>query len=111
MLGKKQKINESEVMKFGFLAGVAEASYCFLVALLISILEETMPRPPHPIISPLAVLLLFVFSAAVSGILVFCYPAYLALQKRYTEAFMTAMITVVTLAIIGILVFILISLI
>lgn len=106
----KQKINESEVMKFGFLGGMAEAVYIFLVVSLMTVLSNTMPNPNQMTIG-FMMLSLLVFSAAVSGILVFGYPAYLGFQKRYTEALMTAVTTLVTLAIIGILVFILASII
>lgn len=107
---KKQKINESEVMKFGFLGGIAEATYIFSVACLIMFLDKVIPKTPQPAVFQIVlVLLLFVFSAAVSGILVCGYPAYLAFQKRFSEALMTGVTTLVTLAIIGILVFILFS--
>ncbi|MFA5022482.1 MAG: hypothetical protein WC508_05395 [Patescibacteria group bacterium] len=106
---RKQKINESEIMKFGFLGGIAQATYCLLVVVVISILDKVMPTPPIQIAGFMLVLLLFVFSAAVSGILVFGYPAYLATQNRFIEALMTALTTLATLAIIGILSFILLS--
>lgn len=105
----QQKINESEVLKFGFLGGIAEAGYIFLVASLITLLSKAMPHDPPGIAGPLLVLLLFVFSAAISGIFVCGYPIYLAFQKRFAEALMTVVVTLVTLAIVGILSFILVS--
>jgi len=105
---KKQKINESEVMKFGFLGGLAEAGYIFLVILVMTVLDKAMPSPPH-IMAGFMVLSLLVFSVAVSGVLVFGYPAYLGFQKRYVEALMTLATTMVTIAIVGIGVFILAS--
>lgn len=110
MFRKKQKINESEVMKFGFLGGIFQASYIFLVVLAMSVLDRAMPHPPQ-IMAGFMVLSLFVFSVAVSGVLVFGYPAYLGFQKRYAEALMTLVTTLVTIAMIGILVFILVSII
>ena len=110
MLRRRQKINKSAVIKFGFLGGISQAGYCLLVALTISGLEKIMPKPSDPVTGPLVVLLLFVFSAAVSGILVFGYPAYLGLQKRYAEAIMTAVVTLAAIAFIGVAVFILIFL-
>jgi len=107
---KKQKINESEVMKFGFSGGLAEAGYIFLVILVMTVLDKAMPSPPV-IMAGFMVLSLFVFSAAVSGVLVLGYPAYLGFQKRYAEALMTLATTLVTMAIIGIAVFILASII
>jgi uncharacterized membrane protein len=104
-------MNEAEVMKFGFLGGILEATYCFLIASGLLILSNTMPQPKVPLVGFLLFLLLFVFSAAISGILVFGYPGYLVIQKRYQEALMTFLTTLVTIAIIGLLIFVLISLI
>lgn len=111
IFSKKQKINDSEVIKFGFLGGIAEVTYVFLVVVSMSIVENSLPRGPHAsqVMVGFMFLLVFVFSAAVSGILVFGYPTYLALQKRYAEALMTGLTTLVTLAIAGILTFILVS--
>jgi len=103
----KQKINESAVLKFGFLGGILEAVYVFLVVSLMNFLSKT--ATPADLVGGFLILLLLVFSAAVSGVLVFGYPAYLAFQKRFAESLMTALTTLVTLAIIGIAVFILIS--
>ncbi len=108
---KKQKINESEVLKFGFLGGIAEAAYVLMVASLITALGKFFPQQPKGIAGPALVLLLLVFSAAVSGILVFGYPVYLAFQKRFAESLMTVVITLASLAIIGIMVFLLVTLI
>jgi len=107
---KKQKINESEVLKFGFLGGITEAGYIYLVVSVMTILGRVMPRPPEMVVG-FMVLSLFVFSATVSGVLVLGYPAYLAFQKRFAEALMTLVTTLVTLAIIGLSFFILVSLI
>ncbi|MFA6215613.1 MAG: hypothetical protein WC768_03530 [Patescibacteria group bacterium] len=106
----KQKVNESEVLKFGFLGGIAQASYCFFVVVSLMVLQQAMPNL-NSIAGSLLFLLIFVFSAAVSAVLVFGYPAYLAFKQRFAEALMTALTTLVTLMIIGILVFILVSLI
>ena len=106
MFFKKQKINDSEVMRFGFLGGIAQAFYCFGAVMFIKLLSTEVPKPfDDSIIAPLLVLLFFVFSAAVSAILIFGYPAYLAAQKRYFESLMTVCTTLATLAIIAIMVF------
>ncbi len=70
MISRRQKINDSEILKFGFLGGVGEASYIFLVVTLMTILDKIAPRPAN-LVNGFLVLLLFVFSAAVSGVLVF----------------------------------------
>ena len=106
---KKQKVNDAEVVRFGFLGGISEALYVFLLVVILSMISKILPSSDN-ISSSLLGLLIFVFSAGISGILVFGYPAYLAFQKRFAEALMTAVITLLTLLITGILVFVLISL-
>ncbi len=109
MLTRKQKIDESEVLKFGFLGGIAQATYILLVAMFIQVMAVAGPVIEGRIGGMIMFLIVFVFSVAVSGILVFGYPAYLAIQKRYVESLMTAVTTLVSLGIIGILMFILLS--
>lgn len=108
---RKQKINESEVMKFGFLGGIAQAVYILFLVLFMSVLERgiIVSSSNQKIFFPVIFLMTFVFSAGVSALLVFGYPAYLATQKRYVEGLMTAITTLLTLVIIGILVFMMIS--
>lgn len=96
-------------MRYGFLGGIGQALYCFVVVLFITTLDSAMPRTGNPVFGMLMFLLLFVFSAGVSGIMVFGYPAYLASQKRYVEALLTAVTTLVTIMLTFILVFALIS--
>ncbi|OGY44900.1 MAG: hypothetical protein A2729_03920 [Candidatus Buchananbacteria bacterium RIFCSPHIGHO2_01_FULL_39_14] len=108
---KKQKFNDSVVINFGFLGGMAEAIYCFAFAFTVTIVGRMNLPPPPEIAAALLFLIVFVFSVAVSGIFVFGYPAYLAVQNRFAEAIMTLATTLVTLAIIGILVFLLITII
>ena len=109
MIKRKQKIDESEVLKFGFLGGIAEATYILLVALLMQVMMVARPAGKGQIGDVILVLIMFVFSVAMSAIIVFGYPVYLAVQKRYAESLMTAVTTLVSLAIIGILMFILLS--
>lgn len=106
---KKQKIDEAEVMKFGFLGGMAEAVYILFVVLFLNVLGSSAPSIKPQIIGAVLLLLVFVFSAGVSAILIFGYPLYMAVQKRYTESLMTAVTSLLTLMIIGILTFMLLS--
>lgn len=107
---RKTKVNESEVMRYGFLGGIGQALYCFVVVLFINTLDTAMPSGANPIFGFLMFLLLFVFSAGISSIIVFGYPVFLAFQKRYVEALLTAVTTLLTLVIVLILVFTLVSL-
>ena len=106
---RKTKVNESEVMRYGFLGGIGQALYCFLVVLFITMLDGAIPSNINPMFGFLMFLLLFVFSAGMSGVIVFGYPAYLAFQKQYLEALLTAVTTLVTIMIVFMLVFMLIS--
>jgi len=105
MFFKKQKINDSEVMKFGFLGGIAQAAYCLGAVLFINMVGTEMSKQPNQIASMILVLLFFVFSAAISAIFVFGYPAYQASQKKYMEAVATVSTTLATLLIVGILLY------
>jgi len=102
----KQKINESEILKFGFLGGTCQALYIFLVVLGLNVLGKNFNNQPPDLLGSMLILMIFVFSAGVSGILVFGYPTYLAFQKKFVEALMTAIFSLATIAITGILVFV-----
>lgn len=78
-------------LKFGFLGGALEVIYIALVGLFMQAASDWFSGSGvQPIIM---VLMLLVFSAAVSGVLVLAYPAYLALQKKYKEAIFTLLIS------------------
>ena len=91
-----KQIDKKAIIKFGIGGGVAEIIYILLIALLFSNLEKLLPTPPA-MFGFFFFLLLFVFSAAVSGFLVLGYPIYLALQKRFQEAIMTLSATLLSL--------------
>jgi len=103
MFNHKSNINKKEILKFGFLGGVAEAVYCLAAAELISVLDKATSKSPSQIFGPLLILLFLVFSVGISGLFVFGYPAYLAFQKRFAESVLTAVISLVTLVITGVL--------
>lgn len=60
--------------------------YCTLIAGLFRIIAEISPEEPAGFLGSILILSLLVFSAAITGSLVFGYPAYLALTKRIKEA-------------------------
>jgi hypothetical protein len=93
----KYKINLNEVYKLGIAAGIAELAYVLVVVLVMNYLSAFMNKNNGGILGVLCFLLLFVFSAAVSGLLVLGYPAYLALQNKYQSAILTVLITLLTL--------------
>lgn len=110
MLAKKQKRNDAEILIYGSLGAVAEIGYVFLVAFLLTFLGEIMSHPPTPLFSIALFLLIFVFSAAISAVLVFGYPAYLGLRGRVAEAFMMVGVSIATFFIAGLFILLLIPL-
>jgi len=101
MLTKKPKQNSAEILIYGILGAVAEIIYVFLVATLLTFLERVVPHPPTPSFGIAMFLLIFVFSAAISAILVFGYPAYLGLRGRVGEAFMMVGVSIATFVVVG----------
>jgi hypothetical protein len=79
----EKKYNSSLV---GFLQAAGVLVYCGLIAVFFFYMTKTAVQPG--IVGIFLMLALFVFSAAVTGSLIFGYPAYLALVKnRIKEAF------------------------
>lgn len=64
----------------GFLQAFGVIAYCILIALLFNFLSKTALQPPG-ILGFAAMLVILVFSAAVTGSIVFGYPAYLFFSK------------------------------
>ncbi|OGY22992.1 MAG: hypothetical protein A2172_03605 [Candidatus Woykebacteria bacterium RBG_13_40_15] len=71
----------------GFLQALGVIAYCALIALVFTILDKFQVGGPGVILFTFF-LLLFVFSAAITGFLVFGYAAYLALNQKVKEALM-----------------------
>jgi len=104
----KKDPKNSNLVTSGIFAGVLEVIY---IALLISIgskVAETFQDRfvGDEILSPILFLTVFVFSAAISAAIVLGYPAHLLLiEKKAREAMRTLMITLVTMLVLGVLVF------
>lgn len=81
------KLNKLSPQLCGFLQALGIVIYVLFVGLVISQLESFNFEPPHPL-GITMVLTLLVFSAAVSGTLVFGYPAYLLVNKETKRALM-----------------------
>jgi len=64
----------------GFLQAFGVIAYCVLIALLFNFLGKAALQPPG-ILGFAAILVILVFSAAVTGSIVFGYPAYLFFSK------------------------------
>jgi len=78
----ERKYNPSLI---GFLQAAGVLIYCGLIAVFFFYMTKTAAQPG--IVGIFLMLALFVFSAAITGSLVFGYPAYLALvRNRIKEA-------------------------
>jgi mannose/fructose/N-acetylgalactosamine-specific phosphotransferase system component IID len=89
---------EKKSIKFGILGGIGEAIYCALIALMFFTFGKIFNGQNGDTVTTfLIMLLILVISVAVSGFLVFGYPAYLVYQKRFKEGIYTALISLATL--------------
>lgn len=96
MFFNKEQFNQKEIIKWGICGAVAEIAYVLIIVGLFTILDKVLATPPE-FLGFLFMLLLFVFSTGISGLFVFGFPAYLALQKKYTEAAVAIFVTFSTL--------------
>ena len=78
-------MNKSKVLLIGFLQALGLIVYCSLIAGLFRFADNFITGAPGFLITAF-MLLLFVFSAAVTGSIVFGYPVYLALNQQIKEA-------------------------
>jgi len=85
-----QPLNNHNHMKLkpylaGLLQSLGVTVYCLLVAVFFRTMEKLSITPIAPVGTAL-MLLLLVFSAAVTGLLVFGYPCYLAINNKIKDA-------------------------
>lgn len=90
-----KEINKKEIIKWGLGGALAEIGYVLVVVLLLNELGGSMPQIPQ-ILGMVIMLMLLVFSVAVSGLFVFGYPAFLVYQKKIKEALATLLVTLIT---------------
>ncbi len=94
------EVNKKEAIKWGIRGAMAEIFYCLLIILFFYLVDRCSIIQPSSLIWAFIMLVLLVFSVALSGIFIFGYPSYLVLQqKRYLDALATAFITLATLVI------------
>ncbi|MBU4360313.1 hypothetical protein KKA66_00430 [Patescibacteria group bacterium] len=102
MFFKKQ--NKNEFIKWGIAGGFLECVYVFLVILLFNIISNNNSKINEFMTGGLFMLLLFVVSVLVSGMLVFGKPVRLVLDKKISQAINTFFVTLVTIFIIFVIV-------
>jgi len=79
------KLKKMSPNLIGLFQALGVSIYCSLIVGLINLLEKTDVRPPD-YIAGIFMLLLLVISASITGLLVFGYPAILALDKDIKRA-------------------------
>ena len=81
------KLKKLSTNNVGLFQAVAVLIYCSKIAILFKLMEKFFPEPKSPEIYRITLMLfLLVFSAAISGLLIFGYPAYLMLHKDTKRA-------------------------
>ena len=86
-INSKNKINQAELFKFGVLAGIFQVIYITLVALFIILAQSLFPDDSSGVIVGIvSFLIVFVFSAMTSGVIMLGLPFYFATQQKYREA-------------------------
>ena len=90
-----KEINKKEIIKWGAGGALGEIAYVLVVVLLLNELGGSMPQVPQ-ILGMVIMLMLLVFSVALSGLFVFGYPAYLVYQRRIKEALATLLVTFIS---------------
>jgi hypothetical protein len=107
---KKSETNHNQLIKIGILAGVAQALFCLLMTYLVFTMEKLMGQMTNALQFTLF-LLLVVIGVAITGVIVFGYPALLFMSKKIKEAVLIIISTLITLIIIIVLLIAVISLI
>ena len=98
------KLNKSNPSLIGFLQALGVVAYCALIGGFFQLGNRFFIQQSVFWITVL-ILILLVFSAAITGTIVFGYPAYLALNKRVKEALSIFFYTLLySLGIIGIII-------
>ena len=78
-------MNKLSPSLIGFLQALAMVIYCVLISGLFRFLEKSFVTMP-PFWGFALILILLVFSAAVTGSIIFGYSVYLVLKQRIKEA-------------------------
>lgn len=86
------KIEKLSPWTIGLLQALGVTIYCGLIASLLLILDSFVGQPPK-LIGLIFMLTLLVFSAAVTGSLVFAYPLYLAVKKDLKQGIKVFLLT------------------
>ena len=79
------KLNKLSPNTIGLLQALGVAIYCGFIVQLLNFFGKSSIKPPEALIGTI-MLMLLVISATITGMLVFGYPAILALNKEFKKA-------------------------
>lgn len=99
----------NKIMRTAFVDAVATALYVIVVALFMYFLQDNLPKEFNSVFIPIAMLLLFVFSAALTGVLVFGRPIATYLDGKKKEALLMLTYTLAALFVLTVLAFVLVA--
>lgn len=86
-LSHKKEVSSAELFKLGAIAGLIEIVYIVLVASFMLVAQSLFPATPSgAIVGIVSFLIVFVFSAMISGLIILALPLYFAIEKQYKEA-------------------------
>lgn len=91
------KSDHPQGIKYGIYAGLVEGIYIALISFFIIHTGQIYGSSNEPTGSFVLFLLLFVFSAVLSGLIVLSYPVYLVIQRKFGEAVKALVVTLLTL--------------
>ncbi|MBU1164175.1 hypothetical protein KKA15_01260 [Patescibacteria group bacterium] len=107
---KRKKIDSRALANYGILAGLAQFCYILGVVFIMNNIGRFFQTQDSDftILMPVLFLLIFIFSATVSALMVLGGPAYLWHEKKYKEAMQVLGISLSTLFFAAVLVFLVI---
>lgn len=91
-------MEKKKIIYQSLLHAVAVLLYIFAVALILMYGSKVFPKVNETVLGPIAFLLLFVVSAAVTGSLVLAKPIMLYLEKQKKDSILFFVSTVIWLA-------------
>ncbi len=98
-------MQKSKILFWSVINSLGTLAYIVLVALFFSNAERLFGNKPDNILAPIAMLMLFILSATITGGLVLGRPIYLYLNGFKSEAVRLLIYTVICLLIITVAVF------
>lgn len=99
-------MSKSEIIKYAIINALSTALYIIIIVLSINYFGHTLQKTPDTIIIPMGMLMLFVFSAALTGTLVLGRPTMWYLDNRKKEAIQLLLSTLIIILMITIIAFI-----